>query len=491
MSPRSSEGPRHARPGSPRPFVLAGLAVLLVAALAVGVVTGFFPRLLGTTGTASGSASSGSASTSGVRPTPGASTTPTPDPVTPKSVMAAATSGDEPSAAKLEAKVEAVDDTAMKATYSAAVLDVGTGKTLYAHRAGASEIPASTMKLLTSTAALELLGPDHRFTTSVVRPSEGTIILVGGGDPYLATKTSARTYPARASIADLAADTASALAKSGRTKVNLGYDATLFSGPAWNPTWPSGYSDQVTPVSALVVDEGRLLGVSPGPREQDPAAAAAKAFDAALEKQGIEVTKTSEKKADSGDKKDKRIASVSSMPLERIVEQVLLTSDNDGAENLFRHVALADGRDGSSAEARTAVEKTLEGLKVWSDDAEVYDGSGLGRSTRVPAAMMADVLRLATETDRPELRAVITGLPVAGVEGSLRHRFTSDSTEAGIGLVHAKTGTLSQVHSLAGIVRTRDGAVLVFAFLVNESQDDYAAKVWLDKVTSAVASCGC
>lgn len=454
------------------------------------MVTGFFPRLLGTTSAALSSASS-SASTSGARPVPGTSATPSPQPVAPKSVMAAAKAGDEVSKTELKAKIEAVDDTAMKATYSAAVLEVGTGKTLYAHRAGASKIPASTMKLLTSTAALEILGPEHRFTTSVVRPSAGTIILIGGGDPYLATKTSTSTYPARASVADLAAATASALAKGKQTKVALAYDDTLFSGPDWNPVWPAGYSDQVTPVSALVVDEGRLLGGSPGPREQEPARAAAKAFAAALEKQGIEVTKTSEKTASTEDKRDKQIAAVASMPLERIVEQVLLTSDNDGAENLFRHVGLADGRDGSFVDARKSLKKTLDKLGVWSDDAEAYDGSGLGRSTRVPAEMMADVLRLATETDHPELRSVLTGLPVAGVEGSLRNRFTSDSTDAGIGLVHAKTGTLREVHSLAGIVRTLDGSILVFAFLVNESQDDYAAKVWLDRVTSAVASCGC
>ena len=63
------------------------------------------------------------------------------------------------------------------------------------------------MKLLTSTAALSILGPEHRFTTSVVSPRAGRIILVGGGDPYLA-KTSAARVPKRASITDLAQDTA-------------------------------------------------------------------------------------------------------------------------------------------------------------------------------------------------------------------------------------------------------------------------------------------
>ena len=64
------------------------------------------------------------------------------------------------------------------------------------------------MKLLTSTAALSILGPDHTFKTSVVSPKRGQIILVGGGDPYLAGKAGA-DYPRRATISGLARATAS------------------------------------------------------------------------------------------------------------------------------------------------------------------------------------------------------------------------------------------------------------------------------------------
>ncbi len=67
----------------------------------------------------------------------------------------------------------------------AAVVD-GTGKSVYAVNAGAALIPASTMKLLTSAAALSLFGPHHRFTTKVVAAGPASIVLVGGGDPYLA-----------------------------------------------------------------------------------------------------------------------------------------------------------------------------------------------------------------------------------------------------------------------------------------------------------------
>ncbi len=214
--------------------------------------------------------------------------------------------GDKPDADTVAGRIRAVSRAGVGGVYSGSVVDVGTGKSLFNHRAGAAEIPASVNKLLTSAAVLSMLGPEHRFTTSVVRSGKKQIILVGGGDPYLASKTTSSTYPARASVADLAKTTAVALKKAKRTSVTLGYDAGLFTGPAWNPTWPSGYGDQVTPTSALWVDEGRLAGGSPGPRTSDPAGQAAQAFAAALRKQGIKVTDIAKADAEQGRPPDRR-----------------------------------------------------------------------------------------------------------------------------------------------------------------------------------------
>ena len=125
------------------------------------------------------------------------------------------------------------------------------------------------MKLLTSTAALSILGPDHTFKTSVVSPKRGQIILVGGGDPYLARKAGA-DYPKRATINGLARATANRLKQDKIKKVSLGYDSSLFKGPAWNPRWPAYYSDSVSRTSALWVDEGPIGFGSPGPRPRDP-----------------------------------------------------------------------------------------------------------------------------------------------------------------------------------------------------------------------------
>ena len=137
------------------------------------------------------------------------------------------------------------------------------------------------------------------------------------------------------------------------------------------------------------------------------------------------------------------------------------------------------------------VQSRLRALDVWVDGTEIHDGSGLSRQTRVSADTLARVLRLAAQKTHPELRAVITGLPVAGVEGSLQTRFFDGASVAGRGLVRGKTGTLSNAHALAGLVRTRDGSVLIYAFLVNDPESQYAARAWLDQVSTALSACGC
>ena len=75
-------------------------------------------------------------------------------------------------------KIRTVKVKGMTGSYSGSVVEVGSGKVVFAHNATRGYIPASTMKLLTSTAALSILGPGHTFKTSVVSPKRGQIILV-------------------------------------------------------------------------------------------------------------------------------------------------------------------------------------------------------------------------------------------------------------------------------------------------------------------------
>ncbi len=487
---------------SPKRIAIAAGSMILVIGVVLGLVTGVLGSVARSGLYASGLWSTNGPSTlppgaldPSAQSTPNATKEPTPAasssaPVAdlPPDVLAPAESEHRVDGAKLRAKIRAVKVKDATGSYSGSVMDIGTGRVLFNHDAEEPRIPASTMKLLTSTAALSILGPEHTFTTSVVSPKPGQLILVGGGDPYLAKKTVASRFPKRASVADLANDAATVLKKQKIKKVQLGYDASLFTGPAWNPIWPSFYRDQVTPTSALWVDEGRANGGSPGPRTSNPSREAAEVFAAALRKRGISVTTVDTARAH---RSATRIASVTSMPLKRIVEQLLLVSDNDAAEVVFRQAAVGAGKPGSIVAADKVVRARLTKLGIWDSGTRINDGSGLARETKVPADTMVKVLRTAADDKHPELRAVLTGLPVAGVEGSLRSRYFDDESLAGRGLVRAKTGTLNKVHTLAGFVRSRDGSLLAFAFLINNPKNSYAARVWLDRVTAAISTCGC
>jgi serine-type D-Ala-D-Ala carboxypeptidase/endopeptidase (penicillin-binding protein 4) len=481
-------------PLGPKRIAVVVLAAVVALAVAIGIVAGalaLLPRqnryAIGTEASYSAPASpvSTTAIPAASHATPTTATPTAPEPDLPSPVLAAASPRVVPNVAAVANKIRGVRVKGVTGSYSGSVVEVGTGKVLYAHNATRAYIPASTMKLLTSTAALSILGPDHTFKTTVVSPEPGQIILVGGGDPYLASKARP-DYPRRATITGLARATASELKQDKITKVTLGYDASLFKGPAWNPRWPGFYGDSVSRTSALWVDEGRVGGG--GLRYRDPAKEAAKAFAAALTKQGVKVVGTRPARAPES---APLVASVSSMPLERIVEQLLMVSDNDASEVIFRQAAVGVGKPGSTADATKVVRSELAKLGIWSPGMTISDGSGLARQTKVPADSMVKMLRLAAGQQHPELRAVITGLPVAGAEGSLERQYYDDQSLAGRGVVRGKTGTLNKVRARAGVLRTADGSVLAYAFLINNPKNEYNAVVWLDRVTTALSTCGC
>src|SRR5277367_6281324 len=117
------------------------------------------------------------------------------------------------------------------------VADARTGKVLYAENGSTLATPASTTKVATAVAALAVLGPDARFTTSV-RKVSGSIVLVGGGDPTLAVNGyPSSDYPQPATLAALAASTARALKAQGDIHVQLGYDTSRYTGSDMAPGW--------------------------------------------------------------------------------------------------------------------------------------------------------------------------------------------------------------------------------------------------------------
>ncbi|HEU5155764.1 MAG TPA: D-alanyl-D-alanine carboxypeptidase/D-alanyl-D-alanine-endopeptidase [Streptosporangiaceae bacterium] len=378
------------------------------------------------------------------------------------------------------------------APVNAVVIDPAGRRVLYDQRSRVPLVPASTTKIVTAAAALAARGPDHRLTTQVVRSAKG-IVLVGGGDPTLASR---RTdgFPGYASLPDLAARTATALKAAGTRRVRLDYDTSLYDGPRTAPGWKPNYVPEgsVAPVTALAVDEGRA---SPNaceedstvPRAADPPLAAAQRFAQALRRHGVQARLGAEVVAPQ---RARQVAAVQSPPMRALVEHTLECSDNDLAEALARQVALARHRPADFAGASRAVHDVLAELGV-AEGVRVSDGSGLSVLNRITPAALAKIVALAADGRHPRLRAVITGMPVAGFSGTLEDRYAGDTTLAGAGVVRAKTGTLSDVSTLAGLAYDADGRLLAFAFMVNDVTSTSLARVALDRLASVLAGCGC
>ncbi|MEU1226843.1 D-alanyl-D-alanine carboxypeptidase/D-alanyl-D-alanine-endopeptidase [Streptomyces sp. NPDC005828] len=357
---------------------------------------------------------------------------------------------------------------------TASVVDTATGKQLYGEGAGTPMTPASTVKIATTAAALSALGPDHRIPTTVTAGPDGTsVTLTGGGDPTL--------DPAR--LKALAADTARALKARGHTSVRLAYDTSLYRGPALHPIGPN---ENLAPVVALMTREGRLddSPSGPAPRTADPAGDTATAFAGLLTRAGIKITGTP---APGPTPKTAPLARTESAPLADLVERTLTHSDNDLAEALARQTALARRQPASFQGAQKAVRDELARLGLPVAGARFADGSGLDRRDRVSAALLTGLLTRAADPTHPDLRPLLTGLPVGGFTGTLAGRFDTGPATAGAGLVRAKTGTLTGVNTLAGTVVTPDGRLLAFAFLAGRTPSPYEAQPALDRLSAVLA----
>jgi serine-type D-Ala-D-Ala carboxypeptidase/endopeptidase (penicillin-binding protein 4) len=382
---------------------------------------------------------------------------------------------------------------ALGGSVSVDVVDPASGRHLAGAAANVGRTPASTAKILTAAAALALIGPDTPLRTRVVEgPTPDEIFLVGAGDVLLSTgRGDPLSVDGRAGLADLAARTATALKAAGRTRVAVRLDDQLFQGPAISRDWPPGdiTSGFVAPIMSLEVHAGRLSTDRFAKRSPDPAMAAAKAFTVALGKQGIAVTGAVARAA--SDSTAKELAAVESAPLGDIVEFALTESDNTVAEALARLVAWRAGRPATFDDAGVAILDQVSLLGVPTVGARLVGGSGLGADSRIPAGTLTGVLAVAANDQHPQLRRMLTGLPVAGASGTLADRFSTGGLRAAAGVVRAKTGTLNGVHSLAGTVVDADGRLLVFAVLADAAPKSDPALKAIDSMAATLAGCGC
>lgn len=446
----------------------------------------------------------------GAAPDPKESAAAAAEPPPPPVLSTVAANAPMPSPQGVQAALEPLIAASGITRVNLSVLDVATGQALYERGAQVMTVPASTTKLATAAAVLSTRGPAYRIPTRVVAgQTPGEVVLVGGGDPTLAVDAT-RSYPGAARLDRLAADVKRALGGQPVTKVTV--DVSLFSGPRYEPGWDPGTPTEGygAAITALMTNGARVdpkQSVGQAERVPEPDLAAGRSFARLL---GVpkEAVARGTAPASAGPPggasaaptaspggagtPGAELARVESPPMVRVVEFMLGESDNVVAELLARQVALARGQPASFVGAAAAVDTVLAELTLDAGQSALADGSGLSRSNRITPGLLARILALSADPAHPELAGVAAGLPVAAWSGTLRDRYaTAPGGSSAAGVVRAKTGTLSRVHSLAGMATTADGRLLAFAIMADDVPVMLDARPRIDRMAAALAACGC
>jgi D-alanyl-D-alanine carboxypeptidase/D-alanyl-D-alanine-endopeptidase (penicillin-binding protein 4) len=422
-----------------------------------------------------------------------------------------------PTAAGVKAAIgPLVTGSGLGSRVNVSVLDVATGQALYGHNPDSPTIPASTAKLVTAVAVLAARGSAYRIPTRAVAGARpGEVVLVGGGDPTLAINATG-SYPGAARLDQLAAAVKAALGGAAPTRVTV--DSSLFTGPVYGP-WDADipHNGYAGPTVALMTDGARVNPKQvkpPADRYDRPDIAAGKAFAKALGLPATAANAVSSGRAPAAAGMPPaasptggsatpstapavpgvELGRVESMPIGRMVEFMLADSDNVIAEMLNRQVALATGQPASYQGGAAAARAVLGGLGLPAAAVQLVDGSGFSRQDHLTPSLLTSLFRLAAEPSHPELHGIFSGLPVAGWSGTLKDRYRSPATrsQAGAGVVRAKTGTLAGVNAISGIVVDADGRLLAFAVMADQVPlGQFAAQESLDRIAAALAGCGC
>ena len=362
--------------------------------------------------------------------------------------------------------------TAGAGTVAAAVEVDGYGG-VYRRNSSRAVPPASTQKSFTVLSVLLARGPDARLRTEVAATTtpvagrlDGSLWLVGGGDPYLTT-AQLRTLAADVRAAGISSVSGGLLLDDRR------YDARR-SAAGWKPSFLPGQSG---PLSALALDRNTWR------RDRaylaDPALPAAGRFRDLLRAAGVTVTGPVARAPRPAAAVP--VAVVESAPLSVVVRRALKASDNFAAELLLKEVGRTVRADGSSAAGVTASRQLLGRLGVPVGPAA--DGSGLSALDRQTPRGQVALLRAGSRS--PVAASFRAALPVGCVDGTLRKRFCRTPAA---GRVHAKTGTLAGVRTLAGYTTTASGRPVVFAFQLSGVRSGPKALAAMDRAVVLLAA---
>ena len=336
-------------------------------------------------------------------------------------------------------------------------------------------VPASTAKMVTAAAALVKLGPDYRYHTRVLAPNkpdgngvlQGDLVLVGSGDPVLASPMYQEARPERP-ITPLTT-LADAIQGAGIRHVTGGIigDSSVFAYEPHAPGWKSGHFSEGSAVraSGLTINGGRSLWRGPVAIESapigDPSREAADVLQALLAQRGITFGQRGASSTVPVSAKV-HIGQVTSPPLSEILKYMVQRSDNQIADGVFRTIGAASGKPTWQG-SRDEVDSALRKLGVETSGIAMPDGSGLSRQARITPAQLTEVD--AAMTRSPLGLTWLDLMAIAGHSGTLRNRLVGTPAE---GRVRGKTGTLDDVRALSGVVLSDVQARYRFVVIGND-----------------------
>lgn len=413
------------------------------------------------------------------------------------------------------------------AILSVLVKDVATGEVVAELNSHNSVVPASTMKTVTTASALEMLGNDYRFKTTLEIDGKidkngtlnGNLIIHGGGDPTLGSE--------KIGDADFLTKWADAVQKAGITKIN-GKIITCenhFDDQVINPHWTwedmgNYYASGVHSISYLdntfrLVFNSGAVGTTPAIVRTEPAITA---FEF---RNYVKSTTTKSDNAyfygapfsyersiygeipanrpefvvkgdlphpaellvgsfynalllkgisitDAYQKDDlceKQIVYThQSPPLSEIINEINVHSNNHYAEYVFKQLSTSKAEKGNNEASIEKIKSFWKTKGLSVDELFQYDGSGLSPQNAVSANFYVEMLSY-MKNKSANYPYFYASLPVAGENGTLKSILANTQLQ---GKVHAKSGTIARVKCYTGFIEIKN-RTLVFAIMVNNA----------------------
>lgn len=314
---------------------------------------------------------------------------------------------------------------------SVALLDANTGEIVFESNAYSQRKPASTLKIISAASALRYFEPEKRFSTSVsLSTISGALVIIGENDPWISLDHREAVKMKRTSLPYLAFNGLSAIKKKAGKK------------PRKLKIYYSGINP--TDVSNL------------------------KKFYAKRHIAAIM------KKVDSGKANSlarKEVVTSTSPSVGEMVQFFLTWSDNLLADRIAKLAAKEAGFSMDDNGVTQVFTSVLQSMNIDPSKLIVKDGSGVSRENKLTAHLLGELLFKVHQDSH--FAMLIDGLPVSGETGTLRHRYIDTAPEA-VGLVKAKTGTLSGTVSLAGYIQSGNHEY-VFVVIADRIQRTYRA----------------